>query len=296
MHIFAAIILISAWLLWPVSASAQIIHGSGGGGGGVAGWPSNSATKSLTWADSLANAARLGDSTNPVCIYTDLTKGATVRPCTEVDTVTNVFTNKTWCLFDVEADSCILTVDPDAATPNAKYQFATGYQPLKSAWIAAGALYGDGTNCPSRPTAVIINSGPRIPTFICTDNDSSRLDFSFRMPSDWNGGTVKLVQVVTQTAADTSALNGKIALQCRGTGETVSNTWGTEVDVNITNVTGSNANNLITSGDATPAGTCAAGDMLYGYWRMVAAGTTTAVATLHLQGFHLVYTSNSLSH
>lgn len=166
---------------------------------------------------------------------------------------------------------------------------------VKSFWVGARNLEGDGAQCPARPTAVTINTGsaPKVPTFICTDNDSSRLDGSLRMPPDWNGGTITFTHSYIQTAADTGALNGDIAAQCRGTGETPSSTWGSEVAIDDAAVTGSNANDLTTSAAVTPAGTCAAGDMLYFKYELDATGTTTAVATLHHLGFHVTYTSTA---
>lgn len=285
------LIILTLGAVAPVHAASV-----GGSGGGVSGWPTVSTTKEITWANSLANAICFGSGTNPICIYEDAAYGPWIRPQTEIDIATRIFANKTWCLFDIEGDACMLTVDPDAASKNAMYQFSANYRPLKSVWIGAGALYGDGTNCPSRPTAVTINSGPTIPTFICADSNSSRLTGMLRMPGDWDGGTITLTHAYLQTAADTSALNGDVAAQCRGAGETVSSTWGSEVAIDDAAVSGSNINDLTTSAAMTPAGTCAAGDMLYFYYELDATGTTTAVATLHHLGFHLTYSSNSWSH
>lgn len=294
---FAKIVIIGMlFLLRVLPSEAQIIHGGGGGSGAVTGWPTVETTKEITWADNLTDAVRIGDGITPVCIYTDPTDGPMVRPCTDQDIKALIPTNFTWCLYDIEGTACVLTVDPDAASRNGMYQFGANYRPLKSVWIGAGGLYGDSTQCPERPTAVTINSGPKIPTFICTDNNASRLTGMLLMPNDWDGGTITLTHAYIQTAADTGALNGDAAAQCRGNGETVSSTWGTEVAIDDAAVTGSSKNDLTTSGDITPAGTCAAGDMLYFYYELDATGTTTAVATLHHLGFRLTYSSTSLSH
>lgn len=237
-----------------------------------------------------------GDGTRGYEIFGDATLGSVIRPFPLGDSLWRCWTNFNCLIRDEEGNATILTIDPDAASKNAMYQFGANYRPLKSVWIGAGNLYGDGTNCPERPTAVTINSGPKIPTFICADNNGSRLTGMLRMPNDWDGGTITLTHSYIQTAADTSQLNGDAAAQCRGHGETVSSTWGTEVAIDDSNVTGSNANDLTTSGAITPAGTCAAGDMLYFYYELDAAGTTTPTATLHHLGFHLTYSSTSLSH
>lgn len=244
----------------------------------------------------LAAPVEIGNGTQAIEVGGDATLGGFVRPKPLGDSVFRCWTNFNCVIRDEEAAAAIFTIDPDAASKLLMYQYGTNYRPLKSVWIGAGNLYGDGTNCPSRPTAVTINSGPVIPTFICADSNSSRLVGALRMPGDWDGGTITLTHSYIQTAADTSALNGDVAAQCRGAGETVSSTWGSEIAVDDAAVTGSNANDLTTSAAITPAGTCAAGDMLYFYYELDATGTTTATATLHHLGFHLTYTSTSWSH
>lgn len=252
--------------------------------------------KVIDGANSLANALRIGDGTTPICLYTDATLGPVIKPCTDANTRTHIWTNFTWGLRDHEGDADMLIVDPDAATKKAMWAFQSGYYPLKSVWIPAGNLDGDGTNCPASPTAVTINSGPKRKTFICADNNGSRLNIGLKAPNDWDGGTFTLTAVVIQTAADTAALHSDTAWQCRGNGEPVSNSWGTEVAMDLANLTGSNANDFIPSGNITATGTCASADMLYGYWDVDATGTTTGMTTLHILGFLLTYSSTSLSH
>ena len=279
-----------------IRRSTAILGNGGAGGGGVTGWPSSSGIKEVTWADSLANALRIGDGVTPMCIYTDATLGPRIRPCTASDVRLYVLPNFNLVIYDEEGTTDILTFDPDAATPKDKYLFGSTHRPLKSFWIGAGAMEGDGTNCPSNSSAVTINSGPKLQSFICADRSSSILYGSLRMPDDWDGGTLTFQHVYVQTAADTSALNGDISAQCRGNGEALSSTWGTAVAIDDAAVTGSNQNDMTTSGAVTPAGTCAAGDMLYFRYVLDATGTTTATATLHHLGFYGKYSSTSLSH
>ena len=94
-----------------------------------------------------------------------------------------------------------------------------------------------------------------------------------------------------QTAADTGVLNGDISCMCRGAGETVNSTWGTEVAIDDAAVTGSNANDITVSAAMTCNGTCAGDDILYWRYQMDATGTTTAVATLHFIDWKMEYTS-----
>ena len=140
-----------------------------------------------------------------------------------------------------------------------------------------------------------INGGPKISSFICTDNDAATLYGSIKMPDGWDGGTVTFEHIYIQTAVNTGALNGDIAAQCRGNGEAPSSTWGTEVAIDDAAVTGSNQNDFTTSAAVTPAGTCAGGDMLYFRYQLDATGTTTTIVSLHHVGFKMEYAVTSRS-
>jgi hypothetical protein len=252
--------------------------------------------KVIDGATSEANGFCVGGdaASKRVCIWHDASTGIHILPDEAANTKTEIMTNQTWCLFDVEGDSCAETVDPDAASTLAMWTYATAYRPKKSVWFGAGSLSTDGTQA-AAPAEVTINSGPKIWTIITTDNDAATIYGSIKMPDGWDGGTVTFEHVYLQTAADTSALNGDIAAQCRGNGEAPSSTWGTEVAIDDAGVTGSNQNDFTTSAAVTPAGTCAAGDMLYWRYQLDATGTTTAVATLHHIGFKLEYSITSRS-
>jgi hypothetical protein len=254
--------------------------------------------KTIDGANSLANAVRIGGDTTAkqVCIYNDDSTGLQVRPCTDANTRTLIPTNFTWSLHDEEGAAAIETVDPDAASTLAMWTYGTAYRPKKSIWFGAGSLSTDGTQC-AAPAEVTINSGPKIWTIICTDNDGSTIYGSVKMPDNWDAGTVTFDHVYIQTAADTSALNGDIAAQCRANGEAPSSTWGTEVAIDDAGVTGTNRNDMTTSAAVTPASgtSCAAGNMLYWRYQLDATGTTTAVATLHHVGFRMEYSETSRS-
>jgi hypothetical protein len=251
--------------------------------------------KTIDGANSVANAVRIGDGSTPVCIYTDASLGPQVRPCTDANTTTIIPTNFTWCLYNIESTECVETVDPDAASVKAMWTYNTSYRPLKSVWFGAGSLSTDGTQCAAPAEVTPVASGPKLWSIICTDNDASSIYGSVQMPDSWDAGTVTFTHVYQQTAADTSALNGDIAAQCRGNGEAPSSTYGTEVAIDDAGVVGSGANDMTTSAAVTPTGTCAAGDMLYWRYQLDATGTTTAVATLHHLGFKMEYSITSRS-
>lgn len=291
---FNIVVFLISVLLAP-SAYAQISHSGGGGSGGVTGWPSSSASKEITWANSLANCAKFGDGVTPLCIYTDSTLGPVIRPATDANTRTYIWTNYTWCIFDVEGNSCMWTFDPDAANTNAMYQIASAYRPLKSVWIPAASMSTDGANCAS-PSETTLGSGVKLYTILCADSDSSRMHFSFVMPDGWDGGTVTLESAVVQTAADTNVIEFQAAAQCKGDTESLVAiaSYGTEV-VWTDTMSGSSKVNKGVSGAITPSGTCAAGDFVAFYVDIGATNTTTAMATAHILGFKLEYSISSLS-
>ncbi|MCK9520880.1 MAG: hypothetical protein WC057_09905 [Dehalococcoidales bacterium] len=179
----------------------------------------------------------------------------------------------------VDVDSLISTHNSDI----------TAHSATQSMYWGAGAMSADGAQC-AVPAEVTINSGPITYTVICADNDASTLYGHAVMPDGWDAGTVTFELEYLQTAADTGPLHSDIACMCRGAGETVNNTWGTEVAIDDAAVSGSNKVDQTTSAAATCNGTCAAGDMLFWRWQMDATGTTTAVATLHILGLKMEYT------
>ena len=64
------------------ATASPAVMGSGGGGGsgGVSGWPSSSATKEVTWANSLANALLIsGGGVRKLAFYDDATDGLQIK-------------------------------------------------------------------------------------------------------------------------------------------------------------------------------------------------------------------------
>lgn len=278
------------------SGSDWAVIGGAGGGGGASGLDANFAIDSSISAATSATPFRAGDGVSAatdICIGTDSTLGGFVKPCTDADTRTYIWTNKTHCLYDVENASCMETFDPDSASTLAMYQYAAGYRPLKAIWLGAAALSTDGTNC-TDPAERTINSGPKLYTILCADNSSSIIYGSFQAPLNWDGGTLTFSQVLVQTAADTNPINADVSAQCKGGTEVVNSTWGTSQAMDAS-VTGSNANDIITSAAVTPSGSCAAGDMVYFRYVVDATGTTTAMGTLHTLGFTVRYREVSRS-
>lgn len=235
------------------------------------------------------------DNGQGACIYVDSSGNLVYDTLLPGNNVMGIDANKNLIIFDKEGNAAMWTIDPDAANANAMYQIASGYRMRKSVFFPAGALSTDGTQC-AAPAEVTINSGAKRWTIICAGNDSSTIYGEVQMPDSWDGGTVTMMGEFVQTAADTSAMNSDIAFACRANGDTINNTWGTEVAMDIANMGGSNKINTVTTAAATPNGTCTGGSTLLQFrWQLDATGTTTAVATLHVLGFKLEYTTSSLS-
>jgi len=157
----------------------------------------------------------------------------------------------------------------------------------------AGALSSDGTNC-ADPAEATINGGPKLFTTICADDDTSITYGSTIMPDGWDGTPVVFVFHALNTAADTGVLEFDFSAMCRGSGDLVDGTWGSEPTPG--SITFTTANDIETSAanSVTPNGTCtASGTHLF--WRMSldATATTTAVATAHLVGVRMEYAIES---
>jgi hypothetical protein len=197
-------------------------------------------------------------------------------------------------LYDEEGAAAVETIDPDAATPQGIYTYGSSYKPNKQFYIGAAAFNTDGTQC-AAPAQVTINSGAKMWTVICADNDSSTVYANVMMPDDWDGGTIIVTGQFIQTAADTSNMNSDVAAACRADGDTVNNTWGSEIAMD-TAMGGSNKMDVASTSAVTPNGTCTgANTMLQIRWQLDATGTTTAVATLHFVGMKVQYKVKSRS-
>jgi len=281
-------------LLWASSAQAASVSGAGGGGG--------TTLPSTTIFTSETNKLKVCgvDTHTDECwyIYVNSSGDPIIRGVNngvegDVDVNITIDTGNRWTLYD-SSQNCILSITPGASGALNQFVFCPGYLPYKWIWFDAAALSTDGTQC-AAPAEVTINSGPKRFTIICADNDASTIYGSVKMNNDYSGGPIYFTHVYLQTAADTNALNGDITAQCRGNGVTVNSTWGTEVAIDDAAVTGSNKNDYTTSAAVTPNGTCTGAPMIYWRYQLDAAGTTTAVATLHTLGFGMEYPVTSWS-
>lgn len=263
-------------------------------GGAIAGWPTVSTTKEITWANSLANAVRIGDGATPGCFFTDATLGFLGIPCTPSNTRTMVLANFTWSLWDEEGSAAIETIDPDAASIQGIYTYGTNYRPKKVIYIDAGGMNVDGTNC-TAPTEQALNSSEKTWAFSCADSNSSIFSSKVRMPASWDGGTVTFTLSLFHATAESITFAGDFSAECRAAGTAINSTYGTvqAADVSITT-----ANNVAeaTTAALTPNGTCTtAGTFLMWKYVVDAANFSTNAANSKVLSVSITYSEKSRS-
>lgn len=238
----------------------------------------------------------IGNGTQKVEIYGDATDGSVIKPVPLGDSLWRIWTNYNGCIRDMEAGANMLCFDPDAATRLGMTTWGANYRPLKSFYVSAQMITGDGTNCPTSPTLVTISNSSRY-SHICTENNSSRRKFVVPMRSNWDGGVIYVKPYYSQTAADTGSVLLDVAAACRALGTAFNGTYGTEVNVDDGALVGSGAIEATLSSAITPNGTCAASDELFVYMDVDATtNPTTAAATLNFLGVDVFYSETSLSH
>ena len=249
-----------------------------------------SSLSSTTRSLQLLNAAK----TDGLLLYHDATLGAQIATKLPSNTTIRCDTNQNCVFRDVENSCDILTIDPDAASPNAAWTYTcAGTKPLKSVYFDAAALSTDGTNCVA-PVEATLNAGPKTWTFTCADNAASIFYGKVTMPDSWDAGTLTYELNVWHGTTETITFAGDFDCQCRGDGEVPSSTWGTvqAADVSITTA---NQVEHQTTAATTCTGTCAAGDQLF--WRYVvdAATFSANAANTKVLGVKMEYSISSVS-
>lgn len=274
--------------------TTAVLGGGGGGGGGGAGTLDQAfdGGKVIDGANSLANAFRVGDGTTPMCQYTDATLGPVIRPCTDSNTRTFIWTNFTWCWYDIEGDACMFTVDPDG-TDNDKYTWASGYRPIKTIPFPADALYPRGSSTLVTDTA-LISGGLISPYITTTDSDSDGFYRYIVMDPKWDGGTVTgTVTVVNVNATPANAYVVGISGECYPAGTVIPTTISATGVQNATVTFGSSGSCGVSAcsqndpASATTAaitlnGTPAGGNLCGFQGRTSASGTTETVAGIKI--------------
>jgi len=166
--------------------------------------------KSITGANSLVNAVRIGDGVTPMCHYTDVTLGPVIRPCTDSNVRTLVPNGFTWSWYDLEAGAAAFTFDPDSPTTNGRYVFASGYKPLASFYVPLEADTGTTTMTLTNP----VTGQPKAYWGTLTDSNSDGFSFHFPVTKRMEGATTMTVRL--WGVSDAGSPSGNIVLHCNG--------------------------------------------------------------------------------
>ena len=246
-----------------------------------------------------ANPLRVGDNsaaTTDICTYTSATLGGVVGPCSAADTKTPIYTNKNWCWFDVEAGSCIMTIDPDAASKNAMYQFTTAYKPSISFMvplIPRGAASGNYES--------IVSNQPSEYYLTITDANTDAADFSFSVTGRMDGATTATLRLIG--VSKNASPSGNIDLDCAmttytpGTDNFAALSTTGEVTALLTPATQNRPVAVTTSAHTINGGALVGGDIVFGSCEVDASATTSGQMTdFRLWGYAIVTLSaNSIS-
>lgn len=310
-RLYAALVLMACMA---GTAHAQFSGGGSGGSGVSTLDQAFDGGKVIDGASDLTSAMCVGDGTRQICFYGDATLGPVVRPrngAADTDAAFRCWTNQNCVIFDVEGSNPMLTIDPDAASVNAMYQFGANYRPRKSIWFPAGSLSTDGTEC-SAPAELTINSGPKAYGIVCSlpgTNLDGHIYGSVVMPDSWDGGTVtfKVSAVLDTDGASSVTLQGVVAAQAVATTGTIAATYGTQQDLDVSEAVGDVQWDMIqaTSAAVTASGSPAGGQILVFRYTVCDTGTppttgcsassATAVADFTILGLTLEYSTSSLS-
>lgn len=225
----------------------------------------------------LANPLIVGNGTQKLEIGGDATLGGFIRPSPLADAVWRCWTNFNCVIRDEEGAAAMITIDPDAASRNAMYQFGSSYKPLASIPVT---LYPRGAA--SYSEASIVSNQPKGGYIQVTDADTDAVDFRFVV-------TGKMVGVTTATVrlygvSDNASPSGNIVLNCAmrsnrpGTDTYVAHSTTGEQGVTLTPATQNRPVSAVTSA-ITINGTVAEFAEIEGSCEVNATSTTSAQLT-----------------
>lgn len=130
--------------------------------------------KTIDGANSQANATQIGNGTVYWQFYCDSNDECFQRTSTPSDTNVTAATDKNIVLYDAESDGPILTIDPDAASSNAAFQFGAGFNLLTSAEV----VLRPGGDCTVAEESIVTND-PIDEWISCADATGDYVAFNF---------------------------------------------------------------------------------------------------------------------
>jgi hypothetical protein len=172
---------------------------------------------------------------------------------------------------------------------------------VKSVYIPAGGMDVAGV-CTANASAVLVTSGPKLPTITCTDIDTDGIEFELKMPNNWNASTIQVeLDAFSIGNNTTEVLSLNFSGQCVRTGDSpaahtitsgATATSGSNVAATITWGASANREQFVTTSALTLNGTCAAGSHVYLHGLVNATATTMAPMTDgKIIGARVIYTT-----
>lgn len=154
-----------------------------------------------------ANPMKVGNGTQKGKLYGDATKGFVIEPDPLGDSAWRCWTNFNCVIRDEEGAATIFTIDPDAASKNAMYQFGSNYKPLASIPVT---LFPGGAA--SYSEASIVTNQPKGGWIQVTDADTDYVGFRAVVTGKMVGATTATIRVYG--ASDNASPSGSIVLTC----------------------------------------------------------------------------------
>ena len=238
----------------------------------------NSSTGKITGATE-SKPVQVCDTAGTTCwdIYVHSSLGPIIEANPAANSRQRIATNKTGGFYDVEGAADILTIDPDAASVNAMYQFGTAYKPIGSAYVS---LTERGATTIALEN--IVTNQPKAYWATVTDANTDALDFHLPIISRMVGITTITVRLVGVSKNATPS--GNIVFTCAvqairpGTDTYVAHSVTGEQTITLTPATQNRAV-AATSPAITINGTVADGGEIWGSCEVDASGTTSAQMT-----------------
>lgn len=226
----------------------------------------------------------VGNGTQKLELFGDPTMGGRVRPVPLGDSVWPCWTNFSCIIRDEEAGATIFTIDPDAASKNAMYQFGANYKllvtihvPLNPRGAATGAYES------------IVSNQPNDYYLTVGDANTDAADFTFFVTNKMAGATTATFRLVGVSKNASPANN--IAFDCAmstftpGTDTYTAHVTTGEVRALLTPATQNRPVAVTTSSHTINGGALVAGDVVKGSCEVDASATTSAqMSDFRLEG------------
>lgn len=224
-----------------------------------------------------ANPLIIGNGTQKGKHYGDASKGYVIEPVPLGDSAWRCWTDFNCIIRDEENSAAIFTIDPDAASKNAMYQFGSNYKPLASIPVT---LYPRGAA--SYSEASIVTNQPKSGWIQITDADTDAVDFRTVVTGKMAAATTATLRLYG--VSDHATPSGNIVLNCAirsnrpGTDTYVAHSTTGEQAITLTPATQNRPVSAVTSA-ITINGTVAEFAEIEGSCEVNAASTTSAQLT-----------------